>query len=104
MDHAADPHLASRACHAPREQGRGSGQEAAVAHPCPVDMGMRADQDIITDDRGWRARPRITAFSITMLRAPTLTCPSSAVSTAPNRTRAPGPMRTAPHKTAVGAT
>ena len=47
---------------------------------------------------GCRARPRITAFSITTLWSPTLIRQSSALSTAPNSTRASGPMRTAPHR------
>ena len=40
---------------------------------------------------GWPARPRSTAFSMTMQRSPSRTGPSSAVSTAPNRMRQSGP-------------
>jgi hypothetical protein len=89
LDDAVYPNLAALSGDATGEQGRTGGKEAAIADPRAVDMGMRADQNIV---------------AITTLRAPTLISPSSALSTAPNRIRACGPIRTAPQMTAVGAT
>ena len=50
------PHLAARPRDASREQGSTSSQETTVAHPGAIDVSMRPDQDIITDDR-WVPRP-----------------------------------------------
>jgi len=60
-------------------------------------MGLRPDQDIVADDCGVARRPRITAFSITMLRrGPTLISPVLGGQHGPDGTRASGSMRTAP--------
>ena len=52
MHDATDPDLAARPGHRAGKQGRARGQEAAVADPGAVDVGVRADQDVIPDEHG----------------------------------------------------
>jgi hypothetical protein len=49
---ATDPDLAARPGHRAGKQGRARGQEAAVADPGAVDVGVRADKHVVADDRG----------------------------------------------------
>jgi hypothetical protein len=49
---ATDPDLAARPGHRAGKQGRARGQEAAVADPGAVDVGVGADQDVIPDEHG----------------------------------------------------
>src|ERR1035438_730298 len=50
VDDAMDPHLAAWAHDTAGEQGSTGGQETSVADAPPVEVGMRSNQDIVTDN------------------------------------------------------